>query len=85
MDSCSQAARSSLITVFFFAKPRAGRGEGVVGAWRVAGTEGLGIGLGFEVAGGGVAGGKEPDAEDDGVGRDALALFWSFANLFKRI
>lgn len=41
----------------------------------MAGTEGLGIGLGFGAARGEVAGGKEPDAEDDGVGRDALALF----------
>ena len=61
MDSCSQTARSSFATVvFFFARPRAGRGEGAVGAWGAAETEGRGIGLGLSVAGGGVAG----DAED---------------------
>jgi len=84
MDSCSQAARSSFVTVvFFFARPRAGRGEGVVGAGEATEIEGLGIGLGFGVAGGGVAaGGEEPDAEDDGV---VLASCCSFASLFKRI
>ena len=33
IDSCSQVGRSSFVTVvFFFARPRAGRGEGAVGA-----------------------------------------------------
>lgn len=77
MDSCSQATRSSFTTVvFFFCRPRAGRGEGAVGAWEAAETEGRGIGLGLSVAGGGAAGDAEdglaggaedPEGAEDGV------------------
>ena len=99
MDSCSQAGRSSLVTVvFFFAKPRAGRGDGTVGAWEAAETGGRGLDLGLATAGGGAAErGKGPDAEggvaDRGKGPDAdgeveeeaLAFCCNFASLFKRI
>jgi hypothetical protein len=81
MDSCSQAARSSFATVvFFFVRPRAGRGEGAVGARRSAEIEGRGIGLGL---GGGVAGDVELEGVE--VEEDALAICCSFASLFKRI
>ena len=80
MDSCSQGGRSSFATaVFFFARPRAGRGEEAVG-WGAAEAECRGIALGLGVAGGGAAG----DAEDVEV-EDELAICCNFASLFKRI
>ena len=78
MDSCSQAARSSFVTVvFFFVRPRAGRGDGTVGVCGVTATEGRGIGLG----GGFGEDGEDGEVEED----DALAICCSFASLFKRI